>query len=79
MSNINPATITVEGYPPFSGDDVECVKCGNKGAATVYLEYGRCSHGDEVAIGWEKNERLHRRCERCGFQWDEATVEAKTA
>lgn len=60
--------------PPFSGDDPTCVKCGHEGASTLYLAHGRCIHapGPEIAIGFEPNERLHRECGRCGYQWDEA-------
>jgi hypothetical protein len=62
-------------FPPYSGDDVACPKCGNKGADTTYRAYGRCSHpGDHMVVGWSENERLCRRCLRCDFGWDEATT-----
>lgn len=65
-------------HPPYSGPAVRCTKCGNKGAHTSYMAYGRCTHAwPYEVIGSEPNERLHRECERCGHQWDENTIEAK--
>lgn len=62
--------------PPFSGDDATCQKCGQVGASTSYIQHGRCLHdGSHVTLGWDRNERLHRECRRCGYEWDEATVE----
>lgn len=64
--------------PPFSGDEPTCAKCGRVGARTEYLSMGDCVHGPGdrgVTLGWDVNERLHRECERCGYQWDEAVVE----
>lgn len=64
--------------PPYSGDEPTCMKCGNVGASTEYLPLGDCVHspGDRgVTLGWTPNERLHRECQRCQYQWDEATVE----
>lgn len=59
--------------PPFSGVIPRCVKCGNLGATTKYLAFGRCLHGSDRAFaGYEPNERLHRECGRCGYAWDEA-------
>jgi hypothetical protein len=60
-----------DDLPPFSGDNPMCRKCLHQDASTTYMGHGRCVHPD-VAIGWEPNERLHRRCLRCGYQWDEA-------
>lgn len=72
--------MTVEaqsGFPPFSGDDVRCSKCGNDGASTTYRSHGRCihqvSHNVVIRIG-ELNERLCRECRRCGYRWDEAVM-----
>ncbi|MFD6968351.1 hypothetical protein [Streptomyces sp. NPDC059949] len=64
--------------PPFSGDEPTCAKCGYAGARTEYLPFGDCAHepGARVTIGWTANERLHRECQRCGHQWDEAVVSA---
>ncbi|MEU9000506.1 hypothetical protein [Streptomyces sp. NPDC048551] len=63
--------------PPFSGDEPTCTKCGWTGARTEYLPMGDCVHGPGargVTIGWTANERLHRECQRCRYQWDEAIV-----
>lgn len=61
--------------PPFSGDDVACPKCGNKGASTAWWSYGRIDV-ERVSLGnpdlWP--ERLHRECRRCSYSWDEAVV-----
>ena len=63
--------------PPFSGDSPTCPKCGNESASTTFKAYGDCLAGDDhtVMVGWHANERLCRRCTRCGYGWDEATVE----
>ncbi|MFI8351347.1 hypothetical protein [Streptomyces sp. NPDC085596] len=65
-----------EPLPPFSGDTPTCPKCRYRGASTQYRELGHCIHGErDVVIGCQKNERLHRECERCGYAWDEALAE----
>lgn len=57
----------MSGFPPFSGDTPTCVKCGNEGASTEFSERSK-------ATGlW--GDRLIRTCTRCGFSWDEATVD----
>jgi hypothetical protein len=64
--------------PPFSGDEPTCLKCGYAGARTEFLTMGDCVHGPGdrgVTLGWNVNERLHRECQRCQYQWDEAIVE----
>ena len=63
---------TDPALPPFSGDVPTCAKCGHKGASTLYLAHGRCLHNGTAVIGLYPNERLHRECGRCGYQWDEA-------
>lgn len=68
----------MSSLPPFSGDEPTCTKCGWTGASTEYLPMGECVHspGDRgVTLGWQANERLHRECRRCRYQWDEAVVE----
>lgn len=65
--------------PPFSGDEPTCAKCGYVGASTEYLPMGDCVHGPRdrgVTLGRTANERLHRECQRCQYQWDEAVVTA---
>ena len=72
---------TPTSYPPYSGDEPTCVKCGREGDTfTQYREHGQCIHGPglEDAVGYERNERLHRECARCGYEWDEAIVPLKT-
>lgn len=65
----------MDELPPYEPNS-ECAKCGYEGRAlTKYLAYGRCSHPDMV-IGEVLNERLHRSCFRCDYQWDEAIVQA---
>jgi hypothetical protein len=65
----------VTTHPPYTGPDATCTKCGHTGALTEYRGHGECIHGDAIQyIGWTPNERLHRECERCGHEWDEATV-----
>lgn len=66
-----------EPLPPFSGDNPTCPKCGNTRALTAFLPYGQCVYGggQDLIIGFDPNERLHRECTRCGYAWDEATVE----
>lgn len=67
-----------EVLPPFSGDTPTCPKCQYEGASTRYLGTGRCLHGERgVAVGVGKNERLHRECARCGYEWDEALAEPR--
>jgi predicted nucleic-acid-binding Zn-ribbon protein len=69
-------------YPPFSGDEPTCAKCGREGDTfTQYRERGQCIHGHslEEVVGWEPNERLHRECARCSYEWDEAIVDSGRA
>lgn len=64
-------------YPPFSGDEPTCAKCGREGEAfTQYRQHGQCIHGPGLddTFGYALNERLHRECARCGYEWDEAVV-----
>lgn len=61
--------------PPFSGDLTTCTKCRHQGASTAYLAHGRCLHdGSGATLGFQPNERLHRECRRCGYEWDEAIL-----
>ncbi|MDQ0758677.1 hypothetical protein [Streptomyces canus] len=60
--------------PPFSGDEPTCPKCGNEGACTFYRAKGEPSPG-QVAMASTLPERLERRCTRCDYGWDEATVQ----
>ena len=49
--------------PPFSGDDVACRKCGERGAFTQYVD-------DPI----DQDEYLVRDCRRCDHRWFEACV-----
>jgi hypothetical protein len=55
-------------YPPFSGDDPRCIKCGNKGALTEWEE------AEKLGSSVLRAECLRRLCTRCGYGWDEAVV-----
>ena len=63
--------------PPYSGEEPLCSKCNEFGASTTYMQGGTCHHwgSENVVIGLQANERLHRSCKNCGYQWDEATRE----
>lgn len=69
---MNEATET--GLPTYSGDDPFCPKCNQFGATTTYMQGGVCYHygSHNEVIGVQPNERLHRGCRTCGYQWDEA-------
>lgn len=58
-------------YPPFSGDEPRCIKCGNEGA---YTEWKAAETLGGTVL---REERLRRRCARCDFGWDEAIVPLK--
>ncbi len=64
-----------ESLPPFSGDNPTCPKCGNEGASTTWMAYGRIDD-ERITLGnpdlWP--ERLHRECRRCSYSWGEAIV-----
>lgn len=62
--------------PTYTGEDATCAKCGNVGATTQFRAQGQCIHfpGRETTMGYQPNERLHRQCNRCEHQWDEATL-----
>jgi len=66
--------VSLAQLPPYSGEGPLCVKCGNDSARTEYRPLGECIHNEvlEYTIGFSANERLHRECRRCGYQWDEA-------
>lgn len=58
-------------YPPFSGDEPRCIKCGNEGAFTVWKP------AEKLGGAILKEERLRRSCTRCDYGWDEAIVPLK--
>jgi ribosomal protein S27AE len=59
-------------YPPFTGDNPRCVKCGNEGAYTEWKP------AEKLGSTVLSEERLRRRCSRCDYEWDEATIAPKT-
>ena len=69
-------TVTVnppEDYPPFSGDEAVCVKCGSDVIDTEYQPEGTRLRGQHVVLG-PGPEWLKRECSRCGYSWPETTV-----
>jgi hypothetical protein len=70
--------LPVEDLPPFSGEDPVCPKCLNVGAMTEYRAHGKCEHEACLVIGFGPNQRLHRECRRCSYQWDEALAVPET-
>ena len=51
--------------PPYD-DEADCPKCGHDEVATRYI------------VAWsgdERKEALHRCCERCGYGWNQSTIE----
>lgn len=75
MTTEPDATAQTAALPPFTGDDSTCIKCGNVGARTEYLSNGTCVHDGRAILGYARNERLCRQCERCDYRWDEALAE----
>lgn len=65
----------MSNFPPFSGDDPRCPKCGNLGAYTTWRSHGSYLGGGLIQ-GYDPNERLCRACSRCDYHWDEAVVPA---
>lgn len=63
-----------EPLPAYSGEDPQCPKCHEFGAIATYMQGGTCHHygAENVVLGYQPNERLHRACRTCGYQWDEA-------
>jgi hypothetical protein len=59
-------------YPPFSGDEPRCIKCGNEEALTEWKP------AEKLGGALLKEERLRRCCARCDYEWNEAVVAPKT-
>jgi hypothetical protein len=65
--------------PPFSADRPRCVKCNGTRANTTYMAANACcnhwgSPGGRFVYG---QERMHRRCGVCDWEWDERCYEPK--
>ena len=63
--------------PPYYPDG-PCAKCGAIDARTSYHQGGLdCLYSERKRdYPAEVGEHLHRRCQRCGYDWRDATVEA---
>jgi hypothetical protein len=62
-----------EKLPPYSAATGVCAKCGTDVPYTEYYDARRtCVHrnGPGPRVRWGQ-ERMHRTCRRCGFEWDE--------
>lgn len=66
-------------YPPFSGDDAVCGKCGHTSVSTSYQPYGRlvASGPALVVLGYSPPDWLARTCARCDHVWAEACLDAE--
>jgi hypothetical protein len=69
-----PADLGV--LPPYSGRETTCIKCSHTEADTQHKPPVRRGAWDydgsgQLQIG-PLPERLERRCENCGFTWNEA-------
>ncbi|MGW6416332.1 hypothetical protein [Streptomyces sp. NPDC055055] len=58
--------------PPYSGEDIACVKCSHETAITRYRAAGEHGTNDRPYGRSPKGERLERECWRCDYTWDEA-------
>ena len=62
---------------PFK-ENATCPKCGDGFIAAQYYPQHEdrwvSNVGDEVAS--ERREHIRRRCRRCGYQWNEAPLDA---
>jgi len=63
-----PAPVVVDGMQRFDVNRA-CPKCGGTKSKVEH----------RPAVGGHKPERLERRCETCGFKWDEAPLDAAAA
>jgi hypothetical protein len=62
-------------YPPFSGDDARCVKCGGWDVSMRYLAGREFSDriGGPVRV---YREAMVRECDNCGYTWREQCADA---
>jgi hypothetical protein len=70
--------------PPHSADFPICPKCKGDSASTEYKDSLSCmfsdhSHETKADEGRSGTPRLCRRCDRCGYAWDEACEDAPAA
>jgi len=63
----------VTAYPPYTGDDARCTKCGGHGAGTEYVgNFFELSYGDVYRSPGSTDEVFVRECYRCSYKWVEA-------
>ena len=83
---VTHGTLSVS-WPPYSGDDATCEKCGYDSVDTKFvnvacIEVGNGRHmTDRFPMGGVAHgtwEHLHRECRRCGWSWDEALADQAT-
>jgi hypothetical protein len=62
--------------PSFSGDRPTCTKCGHNAATCTYRDFKTSTPVRllNMAVYDGLTECLIRTCQRCGYQWDEATA-----
>lgn len=59
--------------PPYTADRPRCPKCGHDKAGTRWTQaFNECDTFLNAETSFREQQRLCRRCERCGFHWDEA-------
>jgi hypothetical protein len=66
-------------YPPYTGEDATCPKCGNEEVSTCYQPYGQfrgsATEGGFLVSGYEPTDWLARVCDRCDHAWPEACID----
>ncbi|QBZ73531.1 DNA binding protein [Streptomyces phage Mischief19] len=64
----------VEVLPPYSGDQAQCIKCGEFGAMTEWQQVlPPVLKGGQV-VKPQRDEALKRTCHNCGYSWREACL-----
>lgn len=61
---------------PFNAD-ATCPKCGHDEVGANHWKVGEYLYADGYARG--ERERIRRHCGRCGWNWDEAPLDAPRA
>ena len=63
--------------PAYTGAVARCPKCGSAAGAATYWEASWAAGGAYDRRDSEEHEHLRRQCLRCGFEWNEAPVDAE--
>lgn len=59
--------------PPYTADRPRCTKCGHDKAGTRWTQaFNQCDTLLNAETTYGSQQRMCRRCERCGYHWDEA-------